>query len=166
MIIEDIFVPIFSFLTPTYSEKRLRTETFWCKFRVFGPLGGSKMWISKNRLTRREMIIQDTFVPILSFLTPTYSEKQLWPTLTFHRHSVPARSSSWLFNSISLQNLSALFQPLVRFSIFVDFLKYTQILSIFPKYTQITVAAKNPLEGVRVHSVLSVRMQPKSIIFE
>ena len=114
-------------------------------------------------LESKMAILGQPFVPILSFLTPTYSEKQLWPTLTFHRHSVPARSSSWLFNSISLQNLSALFQPLVRFSIFVDFLKYTQILSIFPKYTQITVAAKNPLEGMRVHSVLSVRMQPKSL---
>ena len=46
----------------------------------------------------------------------------LWPT-TFHRHSVSAR----LFNSISLQNLSALF----HFSIFVDFSK---IYSIFFRF--------------------------------
>ena len=132
MIIEDIFVPIFSFLTPTYSEKRLRTETFGCKFRVFGPLGGVKnlnfeksfntpwddytrhictnfelsnpylfrktaadgnfcmqisgFWTPRGvkkvdfgkSLNSLEMIIQDTFVPILSFLTPTNSEKQLW----------------------------------------------------------------------------------------
>ena len=132
MIVQGIIVPIFSFPTPTYSDKGFWTEIFGCKFRIFGPLWGvekanfgkllntpwddhtrnvcinfqlsnpylfrktaqegnfwipiSGFWtprgpkkgILENRYTRREMIIQDTFVPIFSFLTPPYSEKQLW----------------------------------------------------------------------------------------
>ena len=70
MIIQITFVPILSFLTPTYSEERLWTDIFGCKF-------WSKKRISENRLTRREMIIQDIFLNPFPF-RKTALEGHFW----------------------------------------------------------------------------------------
>ena len=67
----------FQLSNPYLFRKTPRTEIFRCTFRVFGSLRGVKKVYFRKHWTRRKMIIQDTFVPIFSFLTPTYSEKQL-----------------------------------------------------------------------------------------